>query len=90
MHKIEKNRSKIFKNSKIICKKFFIYYIHIDKYFIININFIGMLLILNKNKNIYKIKVAKQVFIYRKNEKTVFITILFINLDSEILVIKIF
>lgn len=55
-----------------------------SKYLIINIDKISIFFIPNEQNNIYKIKKAKQVFIYRKKEIITFTAILFINLKGEV------
>lgn len=44
--------------------------------------------ILSRQNTIYKIKKDKYIFIYRKKDKKVFITILFINLKDKTFIKK--
>lgn len=86
-----KDGHKILDNSENIYKKIFFRFIYtlcyknISKYFIININQIDMILVFSSNDNIYKRIGVKQVPIYRKEEKKIFIIILSFDLDDKVI-----
>lgn len=78
---------------KTFVKKLFFYFVYIvcykniSKDLIINMDQICIILIFDNNNNTYKIKIAKQVFIYKK-KIYIFIAILFTDLSGKVLPIQ--
>lgn len=78
------NGKKVYKKP-FFCFVYIIYYKNINKYLIINVNQMGIVLVFGNNNNIYKIKRAKQVSIYGKKVKRIFTIVLSINFGGKVL-----